>query len=167
MVPLTEVSFPIASFDLHVLGTPPAFVLSQDQTLNNSYLKAASSAALKPLSLRNESSFISSKRISFLRLPSGRLLSKSPFLLVLKFCFSFLTMFNFQGTPSTAFQFFASAVKLYYVTTLSSVCQELFSNLFSSRSYLLHFAVLQQLLNATTLRSLCQELFSTSFSQFR
>ena len=24
----------IASFDLHVLGTPPAFILSQDQTLN-------------------------------------------------------------------------------------------------------------------------------------
>ena len=24
---------PIASFDLHVLGTPPAFILSQDQTL--------------------------------------------------------------------------------------------------------------------------------------
>ena len=23
-----------ASFDLHVLGTPPAFILSQDQTLN-------------------------------------------------------------------------------------------------------------------------------------
>ena len=28
--PLTEVSF---SFDLHVLGMPPTFVLSQDQTL--------------------------------------------------------------------------------------------------------------------------------------
>jgi hypothetical protein len=28
--PLTEMSFP---FDLHVLGTPPAFILSQDQTL--------------------------------------------------------------------------------------------------------------------------------------
>ena len=26
-------------FDLHVLGTPPAFVLSQDQTLNKWYLK--------------------------------------------------------------------------------------------------------------------------------
>ena len=26
-------------FDLHVLGTPPAFVLSQDQTLNKFYLK--------------------------------------------------------------------------------------------------------------------------------
>ena len=26
-------------FDLHVLGAPPAFVLSQDQTLNYLYLK--------------------------------------------------------------------------------------------------------------------------------
>ena len=26
-------------FDLHVLGTPPAFILSQDQTLNKCYLK--------------------------------------------------------------------------------------------------------------------------------
>ena len=32
---LTEVLYRRASFDLHVLGTPPAFVLSQDQTLNN------------------------------------------------------------------------------------------------------------------------------------
>ena len=30
---LTEVALRGASFDLHVLGTPPAFVLSQDQTL--------------------------------------------------------------------------------------------------------------------------------------
>ena len=28
-----------SSFDLHVLGTPPAFILSQDQTLNKCYLK--------------------------------------------------------------------------------------------------------------------------------
>ena len=28
-------SCPITPFDLHVLGTPPAFVLSQDQTLRN------------------------------------------------------------------------------------------------------------------------------------
>jgi len=26
------------SFDLHVLGTPPAFILSQDQTLHKFYL---------------------------------------------------------------------------------------------------------------------------------
>jgi hypothetical protein len=29
----TEPELPPAPFDLHVLGTPPAFVLSQDQTL--------------------------------------------------------------------------------------------------------------------------------------
>ena len=31
---LTEISKVGASFDLHVLGMPPAFILSQDQTLN-------------------------------------------------------------------------------------------------------------------------------------
>ena len=30
---LAEASVERASFDLHVLGTPPAFILSQDQTL--------------------------------------------------------------------------------------------------------------------------------------
>ena len=28
------------SFDLHVLGTPPAFILSQDQTLKKFYLSS-------------------------------------------------------------------------------------------------------------------------------
>ena len=32
--PSTEVSVNGFSLDLHVLGTPPAFILSQDQTLN-------------------------------------------------------------------------------------------------------------------------------------
>ena len=31
---LSEASFQSASFDLHVLGMPPAFILSQDQTLH-------------------------------------------------------------------------------------------------------------------------------------
>ena len=35
---LDESSFHRFSFDLHVLSTPPAFVLSQDQTLYKSYL---------------------------------------------------------------------------------------------------------------------------------
>ena len=38
-LPLAEASFHRFSFDLHVLGTPPAFVLSQDQTLNKMVLK--------------------------------------------------------------------------------------------------------------------------------
>ena len=36
---LSENSVIRFSFDLHVLGTPPAFVLSQDQTLNKMVLK--------------------------------------------------------------------------------------------------------------------------------
>ena len=34
-----EALFREFSLDLHVLGTPPAFILSQDQTLNKWYLK--------------------------------------------------------------------------------------------------------------------------------
>ena len=37
-IKLTEISNQGASFDLHVLGTPPAFILSQDQTLYKWYL---------------------------------------------------------------------------------------------------------------------------------
>ena len=37
LFPLDESSFHRFSFDLHVLSTPPAFVLSQDQTLYKSY----------------------------------------------------------------------------------------------------------------------------------
>ena len=37
--PLTQGASSPRPFDLHVLGTPPAFVLSQDQTLKKLYLK--------------------------------------------------------------------------------------------------------------------------------
>ena len=37
--PLSDSPKEITPFDLHVLGTPPAFVLSQDQTLKKLYLK--------------------------------------------------------------------------------------------------------------------------------
>ena len=42
----------LSPFDLHVLGTPPAFVLSQDQTLNIWYLHllASSAGSLLPAS---------------------------------------------------------------------------------------------------------------------
>ena len=38
--PLSKVPKGFAPFDLHVLGTPPAFVLSQDQTLKKLYLNS-------------------------------------------------------------------------------------------------------------------------------
>ena len=37
---LTEISIESFPLDLHVLGTPPAFILSQDQTLNKIVFKA-------------------------------------------------------------------------------------------------------------------------------
>ena len=37
--PLSKGPKPLAPFDLHVLGTPPAFVLSQDQTLEFNLFK--------------------------------------------------------------------------------------------------------------------------------
>ena len=51
----TEVSIMSFSLDLHVLGTPPAFILSQDQTLNecifnSSELKSNRLILLKTLS---------------------------------------------------------------------------------------------------------------------
>ena len=42
LYPLSENSFNRFSFDLHVLSTPPAFVLSQDQTLYKLYLNGRS-----------------------------------------------------------------------------------------------------------------------------
>ena len=44
LTPLTEVSVMRFPFDLHVLSTPPAFVLSQDQTLKKLYLKHSSAS---------------------------------------------------------------------------------------------------------------------------
>ena len=45
--PLKQKPKSLLPFDLHVLGTPPAFVLSQDQTLKNLYLKLFSEPKIK------------------------------------------------------------------------------------------------------------------------
>ena len=44
LLQLAEASIRRFSFDLHVLSTPPAFILSQDQTLNEWYLNNLSAA---------------------------------------------------------------------------------------------------------------------------
>ncbi len=44
--PLTRGASSSRPFDLHVLGTPPAFILSQDQTLNKLYLNRLSPAKI-------------------------------------------------------------------------------------------------------------------------
>ena len=45
--PLSELPKKLTPFDLHVLGTPPAFVLSQDQTLKKLYLNDLAAAQIK------------------------------------------------------------------------------------------------------------------------
>ena len=52
LLPLAETSFHRFSFDLHVLSTPPAFVLSQDQTLVFNPLTCYWVLRLTSLSLR-------------------------------------------------------------------------------------------------------------------
>ena len=44
----------LRSFDLHVLGTPPAFVLSQDQTLQKRYSTSSSERLIRPNHKKSE-----------------------------------------------------------------------------------------------------------------
>ena len=74
----------------------------------------------------------------------------------------FVTLFNLQGAHR-------SAAAGFYLTTLSSLCQELFSSFLNF--FVLSFAALRAAVavatvsHLTTSVSLCQELFST-FSKF-
>ena len=89
-IPLDESSVICSPFDLHVLSTPPAFILSQDQTLNKMVSK-------EPCGSSNHfiEAFPSFKEIS-------RLSHSSSFELVqnnhLSGASCFVTLFNLQGT---------------------------------------------------------------------
>ena len=94
--PLSENSFSRFSFDLHVLSTPPAFVLSQDQTL----YKIVSTQAFRLELIFHRAISIAS---FFCSVPSVIDSTRSPELFVGSFepsvwCFSFVTLFNLQGT---------------------------------------------------------------------
>ena len=103
LLQLDESSFRRFSFDLHVLSTPPAFVLSQDQTLYKSYQHGVSIELIF-----TELSVIAS---NFLSLPLPVIdLTRSrqasvAHLCAPVWCFSFRSLFNLQGTrPTTAEQ---------------------------------------------------------------
>ncbi len=93
---LTEISKLQASFDLHVLGTPPAFVLSQDQTLKYGILtvrlrtdKTYPSCQSQSLQKNCLSSFLSRSKKPFSGAYSHKLL---------------LTLFNLQGALAFGFE---------------------------------------------------------------
>ena len=141
-------------FDLHVLSTPPAFILSQDQTLNKMVSKQPCGCSNHLIETINHSF----KEIKSETFPSLSWLEKE---LVLFWCL-FFTLFNLQGTHSFAlraansvilphsrslvnpfFKFFQTRSgrlacgELCYISTPSSVCQALFSNFlkFSASSH--------------------------------
>ena len=127
-----------ASFDLHVLGTPPAFILSQDQTL------------VKSVCFQFRIAWQFCSCLLFL----GSLnLSIQPFLKnLLKNFQGCCLLFNYQGS----FCFSTSTACLFYHTQSSL-----------SRTFLFYisFDFFRKLFHITTLIPLCQHL-STSFPNF-
>ena len=103
MRPLTEVSFCTSPFDLHVLGTPPAFVLSQDQTLKKIVLTLASLQVPISLSLIAHSILTYHFSLNFFRSPDYfriYLRSKKSQGFFLTCCLIFKVRFALGRTPS-------------------------------------------------------------------
>ena len=99
-LPLSENSFQWFSFDLHVLSTPPAFVLSQDQTLYKSYQHSVSAELII---LQNYfHSFINSAQTpgNWLN-PSVRAFQSRIFRCAPVWCFV-RSLFNLQDTRSAS-----------------------------------------------------------------
>ena len=91
--PLIHISlgFNMHPFDLHVLSTPPAFILSQDQTLNK---MVSARALIKPGQIVSLSQSLSFKE--FLTL-SKQASFKAHLTTISFWCFVFVTLFNLQG----------------------------------------------------------------------
>ena len=102
-----------ASFDLHVLGTPPAFILSQDQTLVKSVCSVRMTLAIHPLLLFWKS-LASITRINNVRSEN--------------FIFEFSGMVAVQ---LSMFLFAVSLRQLVYYISLAVACQQLFYFSFS------------------------------------
>ena len=113
MVFLPKDSVQGASFDLHVLSTPPAFILSQDQTLVKSVCSVRMTLAIHPLLLFWKS-LASITRINNVRSEN--------------FIFEFSGMVAVQ---LSMFLFAVSLRQLVYYISLAVACQQLFYFSFS------------------------------------
>ena len=108
--PLSENSVTSAPFDLHVLSTPPAFILSQDQTLNKMVSEEL------PLLRSSYRSYPLASKKSLRAFQVTRLERTS----VLFWCFVFfITLFNLQGahrfsSGSSIIPFGKSFVKYFF-----------------------------------------------------
>ena len=104
---LDESSFHRFSFDLHVLSTPPAFVLSQDQTLYKLYQHGIPAELIFTELFVIASNFLPlrswvidltplAQAFQLRSLARFHKLSRAPV-----WCFSFRSLFNLQGTRPT------------------------------------------------------------------
>ena len=120
LLQLDESSFRRFSFDLHVLSTPPAFVLSQDQTLYKSYQHGVSTELIFTELFVIASNFLSLP-LPVIDLTRSRQASVAH-LCAPVWCFSFRSLFNLQGTRSMR--------NICYYTALCQLCQALISTFF-------------------------------------
>ena len=93
---LLLVLLPKASHDLHVLGLPLAFILSQDQTLHSKFDQCFSDSPLRVLSLGIRSPFSTSqyfKELSFFNFWIAKL---KPFFELTKFSLKIFAFFLFS-----------------------------------------------------------------------
>ena len=180
----TEVSIRSFPLDLHVLGTPPAFILSQDQTLklwyitrlstNNIWLKRTHLRfAVIVVFQRNCTRTLKHRLIVLTNhcwLYFVHLNLMEAFASIEKnsiFSFdSISTLCSFQCARAR-FRFapLRSKRNVYYFTSFGFDCQELFSSSFNVRS-LLRRRHHWQLLYSTKPFNLCQLLFSSFLTSF-
>ena len=155
--PLTKPPKELCPFDLNVLCTPPAFILSQDQTLEN----FISYTGLPAYDLLSSYSFLA----SFTLLSIYNSLTR--FALAFLLC-TYLLLFNFQWPlPPLSRQ-------LDYYTTSLFLCQYLFLNFFAFFSRFFDSDLELQLLTCplgqlsyfTTSLFICQYLFFNFYPFF-
>ena len=180
--PLRIKTNPYSPFDLHVLSVPPAFVLSQDQTLYKSCISISVSTELR--SLFNNACVITAHFYTLcLSFPFSKESQGSLLICIVQFsrcCFAFRSLaehfyyITFRRFCQVLFQVFfkiffgdlrcSFADQLFYYITFSSVCQVLFQ-VFWKTFLLWPPAISDQLFYYITFKSFCQVLFQV-FSKF-
>ena len=128
--PLWRISKISGPFDLHVLGTPPAFILSQDQTLS-----IISSKSCYTLRLHIDFNLISS---SLFPNVGFRFFTNQLSFFRSLLCFRrFLFFWNLRGLCINSLLVFIVLLSRWqpiYYTTLKTLCQELFLKAFCHSS---------------------------------
>ena len=150
--PLTYISlgFNVSPFDLHVLGTPPAFILSQDQTLMLKWclcpasfiwhcllLIRVASRSFSSICLFLNLAIHFSENLGIFRVALLFICQRSVFLSLLLFSAATLISYHDRFRLSTTFlktffvlKNFRFSRQVFILPYLPDICQQLFRNLF-------------------------------------